>query len=177
MASMPGHRSGEIEPGAVLKGEVAVSKGALVKANAYIEGPVYIGPDARVGPNCYIRASTHIGEGCHVGAATEVKNSILFAHASAPHHNYVGDSVLGSHVNLGSGTKIANLRLDEHDISVEMGGARVPTGLRKFGAILGDGVKTGINASINAGTIVGPGAFIGPGARASGAIEAGARVM
>src|SRR6266850_3749100 len=177
MATMPGRRTGEVESGAVIKGDVVVSKGALVKANSYIEGPVYIGPDARVGPNCYIRGSTHIGEGCHVGAASEVKNSILFAHTNAPHHNYVGDSVLGSHVNLGAGTKIANLRLDEREISVEMGGARVPTGLVKFGAVLGDGVKTGINASINAGTIVGPGAFIGPGARASGAIEAGARVM
>lgn len=177
MAKMPGVRAGEVEPGAVLKGDVAVSKGALVKSNAYIEGPVYIGPDARVGPHCYIRGATHIGEGCHVGAASELKNSILFAHTNAPHHNYVGDSVLGSHVNLGAGTKIANLRLDEREISVEMGGAQISTGLRKFGAVLGDGVKTGINASINAGTIIGPGAFVGPGARASGSIEAGARVM
>lgn len=176
-AGLKDRTEGEVEKGAHLKGPVFVAKGALVKAGAYIEGPVYIGPDARVGPNCYIRASTHIGEGCHVGAATEVKNSILFAHTHAPHHNYVGDSVLGSHVNLGSGTKIANLRLDEREVLVSIGGERLGTGRRKFGAVVGDSVKTGINASINAGCVIGPGAFIGPGARASGTVEAGARVM
>jgi bifunctional UDP-N-acetylglucosamine pyrophosphorylase/glucosamine-1-phosphate N-acetyltransferase len=176
-AGLKDRTEGEVEKGAVLKGDVFVAKGALVKAGAYIEGPVYIGPDARVGPNCYIRPATHIGAECHVGAASEVKNSVLFAHTHAPHHNYVGDSVIGSHVNLGSGTKIANLRLDEREVFVSIGGARVGTGLRKFGAVLGDSVKTGINASINAGSIIGPGAFIGPGARASGTVEAGARVM
>ena len=177
MASMRGLVEGEIEKDVHMKGPVRVAKGALVKSGAYIEGPVYIGPDARVGPNCYLRASTHIGARCHVGAASEVKNSILFAHTNAPHHNYVGDSLLGSRVNLGAGTKIANLRFDQREIQVTIGGARVSTGMRKFGAVLGDGVQTGINASIDAGSIVGPGALIGPGARASGSIEAGARVM
>ncbi len=172
----PEHR-GEIEPNVVLKGAVVVSKGALVKSGAYIEGPVFIGPDSRVGPHCYIRGATHIGASCHIGASTEVKNSIFFAHSNAPHLNYVGDSVLGSQVNLGAGTVVANLRLDEREIFANVGGVRVPTGLRKLGAVLGDGVKTGINASIDVGTFVGPGAFIGPGGRASGSIEAGARVM
>lgn len=80
-------------------------------------------------------------------------------------------------MNLGAGTVTANLRLDEREIFANVGGVRVATGLRKLGAVLGDGVKTGINASIDVGTFVGPGAFIGPGARASGSIEAGARVM
>ncbi len=177
MASLVGRSEGAVEGGAVFEGPVFVSKGAIVKSGAYIEGPVFIGPDCRIGPNCYIRGSTHIGAGCHVGAGSEVKNSILFAHANAPHLNYVGDSILGSHVNLGAGTKTANLRLDEGEVFVNIGGHRVGTGRRKFGAVLADGVKTGINASIDVGTMVGPGAFIGPGARASGSIEAGARVM
>jgi bifunctional UDP-N-acetylglucosamine pyrophosphorylase/glucosamine-1-phosphate N-acetyltransferase len=177
LADLSPRVDGEVEHGVEMRGPVAVGKGAIVKSGAYIEGPVVIGPDARVGPNCYVRGSTSIGPGCHVGAATEVKNSILFAHSSAPHQNYVGDSIVGSQVNLGAGTKIANLRLDEREVFVQAGGARVATGRRKFGAVLGDGVKTGINASINAGTLVGPGAFIGPGARAAGTIEAGARVM
>lgn len=177
MADLEGRNDGEVEHGAVLRGEVQVGKGAIVKAGAYIEGPVVIGADSRIGPNCYIRGATHIGAGCHVGAATEIKNSILCSHSNAPHQNYIGDSIVGSQVNLGAGTKIANLRLDEREVSVQVGGAVVSTGRRKFGAVLGDGVKTGINASINAGTIVGPSAFIGPGARASGTIEAGARVM
>lgn len=177
MAGWRSEHHGEVEPGAVLKGAVVVSKGALVKSGSYIEGPVFIGPDARVGPHCYIRGATHIGASCHIGASTEVKNSILFAHTNAPHLNYIGDSVLGSHVNLGAGTVTANLRLDEREVFANVGGVRVRTGLRKLGAVLGDGVKTGINASIDVGTFVGPGAFIGPGARASGSIEAGARVM
>lgn len=177
MASLEKRTHGTVEGGAVLEGAVFVSKGAIVKSGAYIEGPVFIGADCRIGPNCYIRGATHIGAGCHVGAGTEVKNSILFAHSNAPHLNYVGDSVLGSQVNLGAGTKIANLRLDEGEVSVVIAGKRVGTGLRKFGAVIADGVKTGINASINAGTVIGPGAFVGPGAKASGAIDAGARVM
>jgi bifunctional UDP-N-acetylglucosamine pyrophosphorylase/glucosamine-1-phosphate N-acetyltransferase len=177
MASLEMRAHGTVEPGATLQGPVLVSAGAIVKSGAYIEGPVFIGPDCRIGPNCYIRGSTHIGAGCHVGAGTEVKNSILFANSNAPHLNYVGDTVMGSQVNLGAGTKVANLRLDEREVAVVVGGERLGTGLRKFGAVLGDGVKTGINASINAGTVIGPGAFVGPGARASGAIEAGARVM
>jgi UDP-N-acetylglucosamine diphosphorylase/glucosamine-1-phosphate N-acetyltransferase len=176
-ASLEVRAHGTVEGGAVLSGPVYVSKGAIVKSGAYIEGPVFIGADCRIGPNCYIRGATHIGAGCHVGAGTEVKNSILFAHSNAPHLNYVGDSILGSEVNLGAGTKVANLRLDEREISVVVGGRKVATGLRKFGAVIADGVKTGINASINAGTVIGPGAFVGPGALASGAIEAGARVM
>ncbi len=177
LSSLRGRSDGRVEGGAVLEGPVFVSKGAIVKSGAYIEGPVFIGEDCRIGPNCYIRGSTHIGAGCHVGAGTEVKNSILFGHSSAPHLNYVGDSIVGAQVNLGAGTKIANLRLDEREVSVTVGGARVGTGLRKFGAIIADGVKTGINASIDVGTVIGPGAFVGPSARASGAIEAGARVL
>jgi len=177
MASLETRALGTVEGGAVLSGPVFVSRGAIVKSGAYIEGPVWIGPDCRIGPNCYIRGATHIGAGCHVGAGTEVKNSIFFARSNAPHLNYVGDSVLAGEVNLGAGTKIANLRLDERDVEIVVGGEKLSTGRRKFGAIIADGVKTGINASINAGTVIGPGAFVGPGARASGAIEAGARVM
>jgi bifunctional UDP-N-acetylglucosamine pyrophosphorylase/glucosamine-1-phosphate N-acetyltransferase len=93
--------------------------------------------------------------------------------AKVPHLNYVGDSVIGEGCNLGAGTKIANLRLDETEISV----AGIKTGRRKLGAILGDGVKTGINASINTGTMVGNGSFIGPGAVASGMISPGSRIL
>ncbi|MBI2957405.1 MAG: glucose-1-phosphate thymidylyltransferase, partial [Chloroflexi bacterium] len=95
-----------------------------------------------------------------------IKNSIMMAGARAPHHNYVGDSILGEHCNLGAGTKTANLRLDHQPIR-SMG---VNTGRRKLGAIIGDGVQTGINASINVGCAVGSYSSIGPGAVVSGTI-------
>jgi UDP-N-acetylglucosamine diphosphorylase/glucosamine-1-phosphate N-acetyltransferase len=164
---------GEIEANVTLKGAVSIGKGSVIKSGAYIVGPVIIGQYCDIGPNCYIRASTSIGNNCHVGASVEIKNSILFDGAKVPHLNYVGDSIIGSGCNLGAGTKIANLKLNKTTISV--GG--VDSRRRKLGAILGDNVQTGINASINVGTLVGSGAFIGPGALAHGVIVAGAKIF
>jgi UDP-N-acetylglucosamine diphosphorylase/glucosamine-1-phosphate N-acetyltransferase len=157
---------GEVEANVVLKGAVAIGKNTVVKSGAYIEGPVIIGEDCRIGPNCYIRPSTNIGNGCHIGAAVEVKNSIIMNDTDVPHLNYVGDSVIGEGCNLGAGTKIANLRLDKKNISV----AGIDTRRRKLGAIIGDRVETGINASINVGTTIGNNTFIGPGVTVSGII-------
>ena len=106
-----------------------------------------------------------------VGAASEIKNSILFEGAKAPHHNYVGDSILGKNCNLGSGTKVANLRLDKKEINVSHKGKRVNTGRRKLGVIMGDNISTGINSSINSGTIIGNDTNIGPNALVSGTYE------
>ncbi|MFH1647000.1 MAG: bifunctional sugar-1-phosphate nucleotidylyltransferase/acetyltransferase, partial [Chloroflexota bacterium] len=166
LAGLVAENLGEVEANVVLKGNVVIGKGTVVRSGAYIVGPVIIGGDCDIGPNCYIRASTAIGDGCHVGAAVEIKNSIIMRGTRVPHHNYVGDSVIGEGCNLGAGTKIANLRLDKKNIFA--GG--IDTGRRKLGAIIGDRVETGINASINVGTIIGNNAFIGPGAVASGVI-------
>jgi bifunctional UDP-N-acetylglucosamine pyrophosphorylase/glucosamine-1-phosphate N-acetyltransferase len=164
---------GMVEENVVLKGFVAIGKDTVVKSGAYIEGPVIIGEGCAIGPNCYIRAFTSIGDGCHIGAAVEVKNSIIMKGTKVPHLNYVGDSVIGENCNLGAGTKIANLRLDKGDISI--GG--IATHRRKLGAIIGDNVETGINASINVGSIIGDGTFIGPGALARGVIKPGSRIF
>ena len=102
----------------------------------------------------------------------EVKNSIIMGGSKIPHQNYIGDSVIGEGCNLGAGTKIANLRLDKADIKV-MG---MSTGRQKLGAILGDGVQTGINASIDAGSLIGNDTYIGPGAVASGVILPNSRI-
>ena len=163
---------GEIEDNAVIKGPVAIGKNSVIKSGAYIVGPVIIGEDCDIGPNCFIRPSTSIGDNCHIGASVEVKNSIIMNGSKLPHHNYVGDSVIGEQCNLGAGTKIANLRLDKKNIRV----AGIDTGRRKLGAILGDHVETGINASINVGTIIGDNTFIGPGAVASGIIKPDSKV-
>jgi bifunctional UDP-N-acetylglucosamine pyrophosphorylase/glucosamine-1-phosphate N-acetyltransferase len=168
--------AGEVERGAVIKGAVHVGKRTVVRAGAYIEGPTWIGEDCRIGPNCYIRPATAIGNGCHVGAGTEVKNSILFPDSNAPHLNYLGDSILGEEVNLGAGACVANLRLDSQPVECAVRGERVSTGRKKLGAIIGDQVKVGINASISVGTIIGEGSLIGMGARVSGTLEAGSRV-
>jgi UDP-N-acetylglucosamine diphosphorylase/glucosamine-1-phosphate N-acetyltransferase len=173
LSSLAPKNSGTIESNATINGPVVVGEGTMIRSGAYITGPVIIGKNCDIGPNCYIRPSTAIGDGCHIGAAVEIKNSIIMNSAKVPHLNYVGDSVIGEGCNLGAGTKIANLRLDEMEISV----SGIKTGRRKLGAILGDGVKTGINASINTGTMVGNGSFIGPGAVASGMISPDSRIF
>ena len=166
MASLKSQNLGRVEENVVLNGAVVIGKNTVVKSGTYIEGPVIIGDDCRIGPNCYIRPSTTIGNDCHIGAAVEVKNSIIMSGTDVPHLNYVGDSVIGEGCNFGAGTKIANLRLDEQNIYV----GSIDTKRHKLGAIIGDNVKTGINCSINIGTIIGNNAFIGPGVVARGNI-------
>jgi bifunctional UDP-N-acetylglucosamine pyrophosphorylase/glucosamine-1-phosphate N-acetyltransferase len=138
---------------------VVIGKNTVVKSGSYIEGPVIIGEGCRIGPNCYIRSSTTIGNNCHIGAGVEVKNSIIMNNSDVPHLNYIGDSVIGEGCNFGAGTKIANLRLDEANITV----TGIDTKRHKLGAIIGDNVKTGINSCINVGTVIGNNTFIGPG--------------
>jgi bifunctional UDP-N-acetylglucosamine pyrophosphorylase/glucosamine-1-phosphate N-acetyltransferase len=167
---------GTVEEGAHLLGNVVVEKGARVRSGAYIEGPVYISDGCDIGPNCYIRPSTCLGRGVKVGASVEVKNSIIMAGTHVPHHNYVGDSVIGERCNLGAGTKVANLRFDNRSIRVTMKGESVDSGLRKLGVIMGDDVKTGINAMIEPGTVIWERSIVGVGAIAKGNIAPDSRV-
>lgn len=176
---MKGMRSkieGKVDKNVVVEGEVLIGKGTRVRSGTTILGPVVIGRDCSIGPNAFIRGSSYIGDGCKVGASSEVKNSIVMNETHIPHHNYVGDSIIGERCNLGSGTKIANLRLDEGTIRIFVKGKKVDTGLRKLGVIMGDDVKTGINASIDSGTIIGEDSYIGPGALAGGFISSDSRI-
>ena len=157
---------GIIEDNVVIKGQVSIGKGTVVRSNSYIIGPVVIGENCEIGPSCYIRPSTAIGDNCHIGSAVEIKNSIIMRNSKIPHHNYIGDSIIGEGCNFGAGTKIANLRLDKMDITA----GDIDTKRRKLGAIVGDGVQTGINASINVGSLIGDHTFIGPGAIAKGVL-------
>ena len=170
---MKAENLGEVEENVVMKGAVRIGKNTLVRSGAYIEGPVIIGQDCVIGPNCYIRPATAIGDGCHIGNAVEVKNCIIMRNSKLPHHNYFGDSVIGEDCNFGAGTKVANLRLDKAEIKV----ANINTGRRKLGAIIGDRVETGINASINVGSVIGNNTFIGPGTLASGVILPDSRIF
>jgi UDP-N-acetylglucosamine diphosphorylase/glucosamine-1-phosphate N-acetyltransferase len=173
LAGLEAQNLGEVEDNVVMKGPVAIGKNTVIRSGAYIVGPVIIGEDCEVGPNCYIRPSTAIADGCHIGAAVEVKNSVIMKGTKIPHHNYVGDSVIGEECNLGAGTKIANLRLDKADIRI----AGIDSGRRKLGAIMGDRVETGINVSINVGSIIGNNTFIGPGAVVSGVIMPDSKIL
>lgn len=168
---------GEVSDRATVIGNICVGKGSRVLPGSYIVGPVIIGEDCEVGPNAYLRPSTSIGDACKIGAAVEIKNSIVMNHTNVPHLTYVGDSVLGERCNLGAGTKVANLRLDGKEVQVIVDGKRTGSGRRKLGVIMGDDVKTGINASIDVGSIIGEGTMIGMGAVVRGTIAPRSKIF
>lgn len=142
---------GKIESNVYVGEKVKIGKGTIIKSGSYIEGNVIIGEDCKIGPNCYIRGYTSIGDNCHIGNGVEIKNSIIFDNSNAPHLNYVGDSIIGSNCNLGAGSITANLRHDNKNVLVYVKNKFFDTKRRKFGAIIGDYVKTGI------GTLIYPG--------------------
>jgi bifunctional UDP-N-acetylglucosamine pyrophosphorylase/glucosamine-1-phosphate N-acetyltransferase len=154
--------NGNIENGAHLLGPVTVAETARVRSGAYIEGPVFIDEESDVGPNCYIRPYTSIGKKVRVGNACEVKNSILMDHDHVGHLSYIGDSIIGEKCNLAAGTITANYRLDGKAVKMMVKDRISDTGRRKLGVVLGDEVKTGINALFMPGIKVGNDSWIGP---------------
>lgn len=134
---------------------ITIEKGSVVEPGAYIKGPCYIGKNCVVRQGAYIRGNLITGDKCVIGHDTEIKNSILLNNAHAAHFAYVGDSILGNNVNLGAGTKCANLKLDNEKIVLKHEGKAFATGLRKFGAVLGDDSQTGCNSVTNPGTLFG----------------------
>lgn len=153
---------GCVENGAHLVGAVTVARSARVRSGAYIEGPVFIGAGSDVGPNCFVRAFTSIGEGVRIGNGCEVKNSLVMDGVHVGHLSYIGDSIIGEGCNLGAGTVTANLRLDDGSVKMLVNGVVVDSGRRKLGVVLGDGVKSGINALFMPGVKVGCNSWIGP---------------
>lgn len=147
---------GEVHPLAVVEGRLKLGKGSRILPGVFIEGNVVIGENCKIGPNCYIRGKTSIGNGCHIGQSVEIKNSIILDGTNVGHLSYVGDSILGEKVNFGAGTNVSNLRHDGSNHRSMMESGLVDTGRRKLGAIIGDGVHTGI------GTMIYPGRKIWP---------------
>ena len=141
---------------------VFIGEGTIVEDGVMIKGPAIIGKNCRIRHNAYLRENVILGDGCVVGNSTEIKNSLLFNNAGAPHFNYVGDSILGYKAHLGAGVKVSNIKLFPGNITVTVDGKPFDTGLRKFGALLGDGAEIGCNAVLNPGSIVGRGAVIYP---------------
>ncbi len=154
---------GDVSAAAHMNGIVAIGKGTVIRPGVVIDGPVVIGEDCTIGPNAWIRSHTSIGDGCRAGQGTEIKASILMDGARVPHLSYVGDSVLGENVNFACGTITANFRHDGRNHRSMVNGELVDTGRRKLGAILGDGVHTGINTSIYPGRKLWPGTSTLPG--------------
>ncbi len=152
---------GKIEKNVIIKGDVYIGEGTIVKSGTYLRGPCYIGKKCIIGPNAFIRPSSSIQNNCHIGMS-EIKNSIILSNTNIPHFNYIGDSIICDNVNLGAGTKIANLRFDDKTVKVSIKGTRINSPRNKLGAIIGANVKTGINVSIMCGKKIGENARIGP---------------
>ncbi|WP_135826238.1 bifunctional sugar-1-phosphate nucleotidylyltransferase/acetyltransferase [Halorussus ruber] len=154
---------GSVHETADLRGDVVVEPGAQIDAGVVIEGPALIRSGASVGPNAYVRGATLVDEDAKIGHSVEVKNSVVGRGSHVAHLSYVGDSVLGRDVNFGAGTNVANLRHDGEAVKLTVKGERVSTGRRKLGVVVGDGAKTGINTSLNAGVKLSSGATTKPG--------------
>lgn len=150
---------------------IVIGKGTVVEPGAYIKGPCIIGENCVVRHGAYIRGDVIAGNRCIIGHDTEVKNALFLNGAHAAHFAYVGDSILGNNVNLGAGTKCANLKFDNGAIAVRFGDRLIETGLRKFGAVFGDGAQTGCNAVTNPGTIFGKNSACYPCTNPSGYVD------
>lgn len=145
------------------KGEdIWIAKSAKVAPTAYINGPAIIGKDAEIRHCAFIRGSVIVGEGTVVGNSTELKNVILFNKVQVPHYNYVGDSILGYRAHMGAGSITSNVKSDKTLVAVSVGEEKLETGLKKFGAILGDHVEVGCNSVLNPGTVIGRNSNIYP---------------
>lgn len=165
-------------PQAFLKNpeQIAIGEGTVIEAGAFIEGPCILGNNCHIRHGATLRGGVLCGDGCVIGHAAEVKHSILLDRAHVAHLNYVGDSILGSDVNLGAGVKCANLRLDRKAVRLHVKGEIIETGLKKMGAILGDGCQIGCNSVLNPGTLMGRGCIAHPLLHLGGIFEAGSRM-
>jgi len=142
--------------------QVFVGEGTIVEDGAMIKGPAIIGMNCQIRHNAYIREDVIIGDNCVIGNSCEFKSSLLFNGAKVPHFSYVGDSIFGFEAHLGAGVKISNVKLMAGNVTVEMDGVPFDTGLRKFGALLGDHTDIGCNSVLNPGSIIGRGSVIYP---------------
>ena len=167
----PGLRN-KCEGVAFIGEKVSIGEGTVVEDGAMIKGPAIIGRNCEIRHNAYIREHVIIGDGCLVGNSSEIKNAILFNEVVAPHFNYVGDSILGCQTHLGAGVILSNFKSFSGNVTVEKDGIPFDTGLRKFGALIGDGAEVGCNAVLNPGSIIGRGAVIYPGVNWRGILPA-----
>ena len=151
---------------------VWIAKSAKVSPSASISGPCIIGEDTEIRQCAFIRGSALIGDGCVIGNSTELKNCIISDCCQVPHFNYVGDSILGYKSHMGAGSITSNVKSDKTLVCVRAGEERIETGLKKFGAMLGDFVEVGCNSVLNPGTVIGPHSNVYPLSSVRGAVPA-----
>jgi NDP-sugar pyrophosphorylase family protein len=151
---------------------VIIGEGTTIEDGAMIKGPAIIGRNCEIRHNAYIRDHVIIGDNSVIGNSCEFKHSLLFNHGTVPHFSYVGDSIFGYQAHLGAGVKISNIKLMPGNVMLDIGGAPFDTGLRKFGALLGDHTDIGCNSVLNPGSIVGRGSVIYPNTNWRGILPA-----
>ena len=151
---------------------VIIGEGTTIEDGAMIKGPAIIGRNCEIRHNAYIREHVIIGDGSVIGNSCEFKHSLLFNHGTVPHFSYVGDSIFGHKAHLGAGVKISNVKLMPGNVMLDIGGAPHDTGLRKFGALLGDHTDIGCNTVLNPGSIIGRGSVIYPNTNWRGILPA-----
>jgi NDP-sugar pyrophosphorylase family protein len=167
----PGLRN-RCEGEAFIGKDVFIGEGTVVEDGAMIKGPAIIGRNCEIRHNAYIRGQVIVGDGCVIGNASELKNALLFNGCQVPHFNYVGDSILGHHAHLGAGAVLSNFKSLAGPVMVEIEGKPFDTGLRKFGALVGDHAEIGCNAVLNPGSIIGRNAVIYPATNWRGILPA-----
>ena len=156
-----------------VKPQVWVHKTATVAPTAFLGAPCIIGAGTEVRHCAFVRGSALVGENCVVGNSVELKNVILFDNVQVPHYNYVGDSILGYKSHMGAGSLTSNVKSDKTLVVVKSGREEMPTGLKKFGAMLGDHVEVGCNSVLNPGTVIGPNTNIYPTSCVRGVVPPG----
>lgn len=156
--------------------KIIIGKGTKIHKSAVIEGPAIIGKNCVIGPHVFIRENCIISDNSHIGHAVEIKNSILFPKAILAHKNYVGDSIIGSNVNMSGGSMTANFRLDRKEIRIKDAKQELRTGLIKLGAIVGDDSFVGVNAVLNPGTILGKNTIVYPLTSVTGVHNDGTKI-
>jgi UDP-N-acetylglucosamine diphosphorylase / glucose-1-phosphate thymidylyltransferase / UDP-N-acetylgalactosamine diphosphorylase / glucosamine-1-phosphate N-acetyltransferase / galactosamine-1-phosphate N-acetyltransferase len=156
---------------------ISIGEGTIIEPGAYIKGPCIIGKHCHIRHGAYIRGDVILGDHCVVGHASELKATVMLNHAQAAHFAYVGDSVIGSFVNLGAGVKCANLRLDGQEIVIHCRKEEIATSRRKFGAIIGDHSQIGCNSVMNPGTLVGKHVHCHPCINFGGIVEDNSRIQ
>ncbi|TDU63116.1 transferase family hexapeptide repeat protein [Prosthecobacter fusiformis] len=151
-----------IPQGAFIGEDVFIDEGTTIEPGAVIKGPAWIGKNCMIRAGCYIRENVIVGNACVLGNSCEFKNCVIFDHCEVPHYNYVGDSVLGYKAHLGAGVVLSNVRLDRGEVTIADSKKPISTGLRKFGAIIGDHAEIGCNSVINPGSLIGRRSIIYP---------------
>ena len=161
---------GELLGKPFISNNVFVGAGTIVEQGAVLKGPAWIGEKCYIRSGCYVRENVIVGNGVVMGNSCEFKTCILFDEVQVPHFNYVGDSILGYRAHLGAGVILSNVKLDRGEIAVAASEGNIPTGLTKFGAIVGDRTEIGCNAVINPGAILGRDCMIYPGVNFRGVL-------